>query len=620
MKALFIALFCITTLQVQSQNSEELVPQGAVSVFTINNINLLQKISLDELVNYQFMEEVQQELFDGSTSGKTIKDSGFDFDQKFNVFFGRGDDFEISGFTFGISDRKQLFEVFDDYQKEKSKYRGIDFYSSYFNQIAIKNKAGILLRVTPNGARVNEITDSIWYARGNSWPWEEYEIFEEYEDEYMEFPEDMETPENTVTPSDSELPVADEDPNVKTYYELMDSVELALQIEGFSTVYDELFKEKKNLIQYSAEFKNQLTHGSEATIYFDNSRSVKESYDFVRFNTIYPNFYSKLDELYKGNVILGDLIINDNSIDLKMTTNYNDQLGNIYEKLTDAPFDHNVLKYIHKDHAAYFTYRLNFKEAYREMYEVVHPMLASEADSNMSFSASLMFLELWDLMVNRDVLFDTYPGSMFGTYNGVKKVKTTKFEFEYDEETFEYTEREVEAEEDMPLFTFGFSTYDTRIPESILRHLERTEKDCHKEGDYWVFTDAILNSAPLYVIVKSGLFIFTNDSDLAQNHSDGYGSNALDKTMAKKAMNGGFIYAYSDLGKAIGDLPRDLFNEDENEMLDVIRGKSGKIEITSSSTDKNHTDFQLVYNYEGDYENSGTYILDLINSFYVLAK
>ena len=125
---------------------------------------------------------------------------------------------------------------------------------------------------------------------------------------------------------------------------------------------------------------------------------------------------------------------------------------------------------------------------------------------------------------------------------------------------------------------------------------------------------------PLYVIVQNGLFIITNDEDLAVNHSKGYGEEAIDKTVSKKAINGGFLYAHTDLGKAIGNLPSDMFSEDENEMIDVIRGKSGTLEITTSATEKNHTDFELVYKFTGDTDGAGTYILDLINSFYVLSK
>jgi len=75
--------------QLKSIKSEQLLPKEAVTVFSINNISLLQKISMDDLVNYEFMSEVHQELFDGSTSGKTLKDAGLDFDQRLNLFYGK---------------------------------------------------------------------------------------------------------------------------------------------------------------------------------------------------------------------------------------------------------------------------------------------------------------------------------------------------------------------------------------------------------------------------------------------------------------------------------------------------------------------------------------------------
>ena len=78
------------------QKSENFIPKDAVTVFSINNINLLQKISMDDLVQYEFMEEVHQELFDGSTSGKTLKDAGIDFDQRLNLFYGKTYQNEIS--------------------------------------------------------------------------------------------------------------------------------------------------------------------------------------------------------------------------------------------------------------------------------------------------------------------------------------------------------------------------------------------------------------------------------------------------------------------------------------------------------------------------------------------
>jgi hypothetical protein len=120
------------------QSSEDLIPKDAVTVFSINNISLLKKVSMDELVQYEFMAEVQSELFDGSTQGKTLKDSGIDFDQKLNIFYGLNPDFEVAGFTFGIKNKKQLFTVFDDFDRVETKIPNVEFYSSYSNYLIIK--------------------------------------------------------------------------------------------------------------------------------------------------------------------------------------------------------------------------------------------------------------------------------------------------------------------------------------------------------------------------------------------------------------------------------------------------------------------------------------------------
>ncbi|MDX2359244.1 MAG: hypothetical protein QNK23_00465 [Crocinitomicaceae bacterium] len=605
-----------------AQNSEDLVPKHAVSVFSVNNVNLLQKISLDDLVKYEFMEEVQQELFDGSTAGKTLKDSGIDFDQKLNIFFGRAHDFELSGFTFGIKDKDQLFEVFDDFLPAESSYDGVDFYESYFNRIAIKGNSGILFRVSPNMQQVNSIADSIWVARGNDDPWmyeypelQEvmYDLEQSGELDTLMVEEIYETYEY-----EDELPIADEDPNTKTYYELRDSVEVSMQQLYFEQVCNELFVSGENLRKSSPEFEEKLAHDAEGVFYFDNARSLTRNSSYYSLRKDHPNFYKQLEELYAGNILTGDLVINDQSIELKIDAKYGEQLGDIYANITDAKFDKNILKYIHKDNSAFFTFRVNLREAYEQAFKTITPMLESEDDQ--MFTMLLMMWELYDEFLNKDAMFDAYRGSVFGTYNGIKKVKTKKYIFEYDEETFDYTEEEVEAEEDMPLFAIGFSTGRLDIAERYLERMSRIEPSMHNEGDYWVVDQAILDAAPMYMILKNDLFIVTNDEDMARNHSEGYGADAIDKKLLKKAQKSGFMYGYADLGRAIENVPRDLFNDEENEMIDVIRGKSGMIEFTSTETSSEQTSFNLIYNFEGEYESTGTYILDLINSLYVITK
>ena len=620
---LYSLIFCLILGNlVFSQQSEDLIPKDAVTVFSINNISLLQKISMDDLVRYEFMEEVQQELFDGSTSGKTLKDSGIDFNQKLNVFYGRGDAYEVSGFTFGIKNKEELFQVFDDFEKIESPYPDVEFYSSYFNNLIIRGNSALLIRVEPTMEKVDEVTDSIWYARGNEDPWSMYDYEEESEADsaYQEILEEeifeeMEEADKPV--SNYDFPDAEEDPNQKNYYELRDSVQVQMQMGFLKTLCEELLVKKISLSDFDPRFAKQLTHTSEGIFYLDNSRNLEKAKGLWYFQTMFPSLYIDLKNLYSKNVLLGDLLLKENSVEFLMEAHYGKELGSIYEKMNDSKFDKNILKYIHNDNTAYFTYNIDLREAYEQAYKIIMPILTDERNAQMS--ANVLTIELLNEFINKDALFGTYKGSLFGTFNGIKKIKTKKIIFTYDEE-FNYIEEETEAEEDMPIFTLGFTTDRGDIPEKVLKHLSRLTSRFENKGNYWVYENAILESAPLYMINKNGLFIFTNDEDLAINHANGYGKEALSKKDSKKSKKSGFVYGMIDWAQAIERFPRDFFNAEQNAIIDAMRGKTGTMELTSSKTSAEKTNFKLVYNFEGMYDNSGKYLLDLLNSVYVISK
>ncbi len=624
---ILIALTCLFfSLNLLAQNSEDFIPRDAVTVFSINNITLLQKISMDDLVQYEFMEEVQSELFDGSTSGKTLKDAGIDFNQKLNVFYGRGDDHEVSGFTFGIKDKAQLFKVFDDFDKVEQSVQGLEFYTSLSNHLIIKGNVGILMRVEPLMEKVSNYADSVWTSRGNILPndiqVDDSEVLDNSDEIMQEEEFDAEKVDSLTqtNPKGAEIayPVATEDPNEKNYNEFKDSVLLIFQRKYLKEICYDLFIKGNNLKKADSNFSNQLTHKTEGIFYMDNSRNLKKAQGIWYFQSMFPGLYTEVTELYTGNVILGDLVLNNNSIELKLESNYGEVLGSIYKKLNDSRFDRSVLKYIHESSPAHFTYNVNLREAYEQAYKIIVPILEKQKDARVS--SSLLTLELFNDFINKDALFGTYKGSMFGTFNGIKKVKTKKIEYLYDEKTFEFSEKEVIGEEDMPLFTFGISTDRSDIPDHILQHIGRLTSQCKNYGNYWKFDNAILESIPLYMINKNGLFIFTNDEDLALNHSDGYGSKAISGKAAREMKHGGFMYAHIDWSKTIERLPREMFTTQQNEILDAMREKTGVMELNSSNTGLQKTSFDIVYNFSDKNGNPGKYILDLVNSIYVLTK
>ncbi|MFM7681227.1 MAG: hypothetical protein ACKO7P_00555 [Bacteroidota bacterium] len=591
-----------------SQTSEYLIPKDAVTVFSINNISLLQKVSVDELISYDFMEEVHQELFDGSTTGKTLKDLGLDFDQKLNVFYGKGLKNEISGFSFGVKSKEQLFTVFDDFEMLHKDFHGAQVYGSFFNNLIIRDKSALLIRVEPTMEFIDQMTDSIWYSRGNESPFDfvpqddgaimDEEIYDEAIEQQI-FPE------------------ASDDPNVKNYFELRDSVQLVIQRNQLDVILHELLEKKQNLIVFDPRFGEQIQHNSDGIFYMDNSRNLEKASGLWYFQTILPTLYNDIQELYTGNVILGDMYFKDNSVEFVLDARYGEQLGSIYEEMNDSRFDKNILKYIPQTSTGYFTYNVNLRKAYEKAYEVVMPILMDE--KNAQIAMNVLTIELLNEYINKDALFGTYKGSMFGFFNGIKKIKTKKIEFFYNEDTFEYGEREAEAEEDMPIFTIGISIDRDDIPEKIMKHLGRLTSKIKNMGDYWRMDNAILDAAPMFLINKNGLLILTNDEDLAVNHSNGYGKEKLAKINVKKAKKSGFMFGAVDIAETLNRFPTDILNPRQNEMIQSLKGKSGKLELTSSETTKSHTSFDINYVYEGK-ESSAKHLLDLINTIYVVSK
>ncbi|MFM6945681.1 MAG: hypothetical protein ACKOWW_00940 [Flavobacteriales bacterium] len=592
--------------QTPVRQSEHLIPTDAVTVFSINNISLLQKISMDDLVQYEFMSDVHQELFDGSTSGKTLKDAGLDFNQRLNLFYGKTSKTELTGFTFGVGNKQQLFEVFDDFQTLQSDIKGLEVYGTFFNNLLIQGNTALLLRIEPTMEYIDQVTDSIWYARGNEMP---FDFFDEVQQEEEVLNEQEYDNQSGL------FPEATENPLIKNYYELRDSVQVMLQQAELERVIIQIFLEGKNLCSQDQRFVAQLGHNAEGAFYLDNARNLDKSQGLWYFQTVLPTLYKDIQDLYAGNVILGDLFLKDNTVEFAVEAQYGEALGSIYAEMNDAKFDKNVLKYIPANSSAYFTYNINMQKAYEQAYKVLLPLLSDE--KNAQIAMNVLTLELLNEFVNKDALFSTYKGSMFGTFNGVEKIKTKKIEFYYDEDTFEYGERETEAETEMPVFTLGFSTERSDIPELVLKHLSRLTSRVQKYDNYWRFENAILDAAPLFIINTGDLLILSNDATFATQYADGYGKLALSKQAAKKARKGGFMYGKVDISSTLNRFPTELLTPKNAEIITSLKGKSGMLELISSETNAQHTTFNLSYTFKGE-EQTGKHLLDLINSLYLV--
>ena len=595
----FIPLILGANLSAFGQSAEQLIPREAVTVFSINNTDLLQKVSIDEWITYDFMEEIHQELFDKSTENKTVKEAGLDFDQRLSLFYGKKQQFEVTGFTFGIKDQAALFRVFDDFDLVSSKYPGIKVYQSLFNNLILDHSHGLLIRVEPLELFLNQQTDSLWYSRGNLSP-------------YYAMDEDQEMEDDALVKEDDHKNLLE-----KNYYELRDSLAYVYQKKFYQEVLDGLFLKKQSLYANDSTFRELLTHPSAGIFFMDNSRNIDRSKNLWYLKTVLPTLYLDVQDLYEGNVITGDLTLKNAQIQFDLKAHYSKALGSIYEEMNHANFDRNIAPYIHLNQPAYFTYTINLRSAYEKAFEVLVPILSKTKDPEISFN--LLLLKLGNALVNKDALFNTYKGSLLMTFNGIQKVKTRKITFFYDEKTFEYGEREAEAEEDMPIFTFGFSTRRKDIPEMILEHFSQITSKFENKGDYWIYHKAIFDAAPLFFFNAKGLFIITNDRDLAENHRDGYGNDAINKQAIRSLKKSGTMAGYANIQEVVQRFPSDFLQPEQQPLLDFLRNKTGAITLKSGETTDRSTSLQMNYSFT-DTERSSKHFLELLNTLYLLTK
>ena len=584
---------------------------------------------MDDLVQYEFMEEVQSELFNGSTNNKTIKDAGFDFDQRINAFFGETHEYQISGFTFGVSKATEILKVFDNFDEITSHIPDVKIYRNDINYLFIQGSSALIIRVEPSVKLVKSVADSIWLEGGygfyipddfddinfgdyydDDFEDDNYETTEEEIDFDTTFSNDFFTDEGPINVGESI-----DDIN-KNYWELRDSISFEYEQLFIRKISTELFIDKASLYSDYEDYRNQLNKSVDAIFYLDNSRNLTNSKGIWQFQNIFPSLFSDAQILYENNVITGELNIVKNEIVVDIYAKYNNELGKIYSNIAKTPFNSSFQKYIHKDALAYFTYNINLKKAYQTSFDVIMKII--EKENNEKIISNVLLAELINEFVDIDNIFSVYQGSMFGSLNGYKKIKVSHIDYQYDEETFEYSETETEEDQDIPNITIGFKSEKPEFIARVVRLMSKVQPDVIKHDHYYEVRNAFLNTVSVYFAVVKDVLVISVDENLFTTHLNGYAKS--EQIKISKAKKSKFTYINVNLDQTIKKLPRELLSEKQNEIIGTLIDKTGIVEFKTKKISSKDARFQLTYTLNEDIENNGKYLLDLVNSLYTLTK
>jgi len=285
--------------------------------------------------------------------------------------------------------------------------------------------------------------------------------------------------------------------------------------------------------------------------------------------------------------------------------------------MNNNPLNKDFIKYIPDDAPAYFVYNVDLRKAYEKAYDILLPMLKDNKDNKMVMN--LLAIQLLDKLVDKKAIFGAYQGGIFGTFNGVQKVMTKQIEYQYDEDNFDYSEIETETEEDIPVFTLGFASERTDLCEMVLQDLSRLTSRIEKKEGYWLVKDAILESAPLYIVCNPKVLLISNDEQFITSHLVGYGKFKLSKKKIRKMKKAGVLYAKLDLGESLNQFPQAFLDSKQKKVLNNLKNNSGSIELSSQDSELSHTLYGLRYSFESASSKANQF-LDMINALYILSK
>jgi hypothetical protein len=153
----------------------------------------------------------------------------------------------------------------------------------------------------------------------------------------------------------------------------------------------------------------------------------------------------------------------------------------------------------------------------------------------------------------------------------------------------------------------------------VLQDLSRLTSRIEKKEGYWLVKDAILESAPLYIVCNPKVLLISNDEQFITSHLVGYGKFKLSKKKIRKMKKAGVLYAKLDLGESLNQFPQAFLDSKQKKVLNNLKNNSGSIELSSQDSELSHTLYGLRYSFESASSKANQF-LDMINALYILSK
>lgn len=599
MKKSILFLLALPFATFAQQTSKDLIPSSAFFAVGVNAPIILKSASVEEIQRYEFMNETMKDFFGEKYAGKNLGSIGVDFTQSLYYYYALDSVVNYFGICFKANDVKTVekWSGMDEKEIEKSKQAGWIIKNDKYNYFLTKGDMVVMLNIRPDYMVVSDKTDEL-VGSGPEYP----QIFEDngYGDTIMTY----DYTDDAIQQKYWERRDKVED-SVRNYYK---GIELTKIINDLNA--------GKTLIKSSATFAKLSVAPNATFAYYDLEKTIRS----IAPNTIQKELgngaYDYLMSLYEKYEMNFTSQINDKSLSATIDATYNKKMGEILLSVLDEKPNQKLMAIIPPKAIGTMIFNFNMEHAFDEANAFSSDLLNEKVRSSGVMGLGYAAWQIATEFIDKDKLFATFKGNIFATFNGLKKVKYTAIESDWNEETYEYTDTEVVRTDDFPVFSFGFATDRPEILEKIISLIKKTA-DVEMEGSdgNYVVKKAIIHALDLYIINRNGALVITNDEEYRENLINGTVEKMSPEKLSEITAAGNMYTEFDfhrffpvlDSMDGVKDSDRQLFAK-LSELMGVFKAKTTLV---------SKNEFKVAYNYTFEQDKNGLFhILNVINTIY----
>ena len=481
-KYITAVLFLASTLSLKSQINQ-MIPDSAYFVMEVDLGKVVKSVPLEEINKLAFVQSLMKQFDDEINQIKDLSKLGVDFSSKLIAFNLEKETYSSVSLIIPLKEKQNFLNLFSPEQQK------------ILLKTGSLERDGLVISLTKSTCVISTINwktsafreqtkmifeDNDWQLPDNYYYFQQYDFIEDdiydIEEEAVETEEYLET--ETYEPLgddyyDEEVFSEEETEQMELenkFKRIMDSISSVQKTKIVSQHLQFIKRPKVNLYSTDDLYKKVSNQTADAKMYVNPMMNINMMDDLLYY-PIKNYIEDELKEMRQFAMIN----FTNKGIQMDWKIQVSDNIGEIMKEASTEKVDKQLLKYIPDYAQGIALYNVNGYGAYEKLKEIYMPKLDESQNTQMVLASAIW--STIDEFIDMKAVASVYPPKVLVSYGGFKEVELSKVTYEYDEETFEYSEVDTTYMEKIPMITLALSNERAFLLEKYLKAFHKLEEE-----------------------------------------------------------------------------------------------------------------------------------------------